>query len=106
SFQSHIVEGSATFEYNIMRFEGGLERYSFTPYVLGGVGVFHFNPQTIYNNVLVDLRPLHTEGQGFPGTGVKVYSLIQPELIAGVGIRYSVSRTVILGFEYRQCWTP
>jgi len=32
---------------------------------------FHFNPKTEYNGTTVELRPLHTEGEGFPGSDVK-----------------------------------
>ena len=40
------------------------------PYGILGIGVFHFNPQGTYtdpngNTTWVDLRPLHTEGEGF-----------------------------------------
>jgi len=83
------------------------------PYGLIGVGVFHFNPQGSYidpNNgttTWVDLRPLHTEGQGFPGSINKEYSLTQLNIPMGVGIKYYVSEKVNISFEliYRKTFT-
>ncbi|MDB5229986.1 MAG: hypothetical protein JWN76_791 [Chitinophagaceae bacterium] len=36
------------------------------PYVLAGVGWFHFNPTTEFQGSVIELRPLHLDGQGFP----------------------------------------
>ena len=38
----------------------------FSPYLLGGIGYFSFNPQTKLGNRTIDLQPLHTEGRRFP----------------------------------------
>jgi hypothetical protein len=84
------------------------------PYGLIGVGVFHFNPQGSYidpNNgstQWVDLRPLHTEGQGFPEyPNSKEYSLTQLNIPLGVGIKYYVNQNINLSLEliYRKTFT-
>lgn len=105
SFRSDIIEASVQAEVNIMKFIPGDPRSPFAPYAFGGIGVFHFNPTTVYKGQVVALQPLHTEGQGFPGTGVQPYSLVQPVFPLGVGIRYTVSRSVILGLEYSNHFT-
>ncbi len=63
---------------------------SFSPYLLGGIGFFHFNPQALLNGQWVDLQPLHTEAQGWiPGR--KEYSLSQTDIPIGMGVRYEVN---------------
>jgi hypothetical protein len=76
------------------------------PYGLIGVGVFHFNPQGSYTDPntgltnWVDLRPLHTEGEGFPEyPNRKEYSLTQINIPMGVGVKYYFSQNVNLSFE-------
>ncbi|MEO6165918.1 MAG: DUF6089 family protein [Chitinophagales bacterium] len=105
SFQSNILEGTITGELNLKRFEPGSKRDRFAPYILGGIGIMHFNPKTFYNGNLVELQPLHTEGQGFDSVDHKPYSLIQPVFPVGFGLRYNISETFIFGFEYRNYFT-
>lgn len=65
---------------------------TFSPYLLAGVGYYHFNPQAQLNKKWVDLQPLRTEGQGFAEyPGRKVYKLNQINFPLGVGVRYDVS---------------
>jgi hypothetical protein len=74
------------------------------PYGVLGLGLFHFNPQGTYTDpntgttTWVDLRPLHTEGEGFPGYGPE-YSLTQINIPMGVGVKYFFSDNVNLSFE-------
>jgi hypothetical protein len=105
NFQSHIIEGTFILEANLIFFEPGSKRYRFAPYVLGGLGLFHFNPQALYSGELIDLKPLRTEGQGFLGTGVQEYSLLQPVIPLGIGLRYNISGSIIFGLEYRTNFT-
>jgi hypothetical protein len=65
-FKSIILELSVSGELHplpLLSNTGNLPLLS--PYVLGGIGFFHYNPQALYNNRWVQLQPLHTEGQGF-----------------------------------------
>src|SRR5690606_6961176 len=47
SFESEIWEGYAALEFNFLEFEPGT-KHNHTPYVLGGFGMFSFNPMTEY----------------------------------------------------------
>lgn len=76
------------------------------PYGLLGLGLFHFNPQGTYTEpssgdvVWVDLRALHTEGEGFPEyPDRKMYSLIQPNIPMGFGAKYFFSDNVNISAE-------
>ena len=66
------------------------------PYALIGAGFFHFNPQGTYQDpatgqtTWVDLRPLHTEGEGFGPGFPKEYNLWQPNIPIGIGARYDL----------------
>ena len=63
---------------------------SLSPYLLAGVGYFHFNPQALLNGQWIDLQPLHTEGEGWiPGR--PNYSLSQLNIPFGIGVRYEVN---------------
>ncbi len=76
------------------------------PYGLIGIGVFHFNPQGSYTDpashqtTWVDLRPLHTEGEGFAEyPDRKEYSLTQINIPMGIGVKYFFNENVNLSFE-------
>ena len=74
---------------------------SLQPYVLGGIGYFHFNPQTKLNNNWVDLQPLHTEGEGFAEyPDRKVYSLNQINFPLGFGAKYEAASWLNLRLEF------
>jgi len=63
-----------------------------SPYLLGGIGYFTFNPQAKLQGNLVDLRPMSTEGQGFSEyPDRKVYNLKQINFPVGAGIKYKLS---------------
>jgi hypothetical protein len=76
------------------------------PYGILGVGIFHFNPQGTYTDpntnqtMWVDLRPLHTEGEGFPEyPNRKEYSLTQLNIPMGIGVKYFFNENVNISFE-------
>jgi hypothetical protein len=73
----------------------------FSPYLLAGVGFFHFNPQAQLNGNWVDLQPLSTEGQGFKEyPDRKTYSLSQINIPVGIGVRYELTSTLNLRAEF------
>jgi opacity protein-like surface antigen len=72
------------------------------PYVLAGVGAFHFNPKGTdpKTGEWVELRPLHTEGQGFAEfPGRKEYKLTAFNYSLGAGVKYFLSEKVNLSLE-------
>lgn len=100
SFQSSLVEGSLLFEYNFLKFQPAQKKI-FSPYLFGGIGVFHFNPKAEYMGELVELQPLGTEGQGttqYPDR--KPYSLTNIAFPFGIGMKIAISSKLSLGLEF------
>ncbi len=95
SFRSTIFEIMAAAEIHPVYFfkKYGLKEKlpRLSPYLLGGVGFFRFNPRTKLNGEWVDLQPLHTEGQGFAEyPDRKPYKLRQFNFPVGGGIKYKI----------------
>ena len=105
SFRSPIYEGTLTLELHPIELLSGVdpERYPpvWSPYVIGGIGFFHFNPQANLNGEWIDLKPLRTEGQGFDEYPErKEYKLDEFNIPVGLGISYEVSPKFNLRLEY------
>jgi Domain of unknown function (DUF6089) len=98
SFTTKITEGNLLLDYNILN----LNYHKLTPYVFGGVAVFHFNPYT--NDSLGNktyLRPLSTEGEGLAAyPNRKQYQLTQFAIPFGAGIRWKFTENIILSYEF------
>jgi opacity protein-like surface antigen len=93
-FRSNIYELLLLVEYyplaHLFFYDNNHSRFS--PYITGGVGLFHFNPQTYLHNQLINLQPLHTEGQGFAEYSNRPsYKLTQVNFPVGAGIKYELS---------------
>ncbi|MEN9548447.1 MAG: hypothetical protein RIR12_1038 [Bacteroidota bacterium] len=71
------------------------------PFVVGGVGVYHFDPYTKgANGKDVRLQPLSLEGQGFPQyPDSKPYKLTQMNILLGVGFKYYIKENFYVGLE-------
>jgi hypothetical protein len=85
-----------------LRNNWGLPR--FRPYLIGGIGVFRFNPQGLYTSPTgaqswVDLKPLRIEGQGMKETGLPEYSLTNYCIPMGIGIKYDITERLTFGIE-------
>src|SRR5215471_7350436 len=63
SFETSIVELSAVGEYYL----NNLYDRRYSPYLFGGLAVFHFDPYAYMNGTKYHLKPLSTEGQGLAG---------------------------------------
>jgi hypothetical protein len=100
SFFTSIKEAYAGFEFSIL----DMSTKHFTPYVYGGLAVFHFNPWTYDNNgVKTYLHPLSTEGQGlsqFPKQ--RPYKLTDVALAFGGGAKFKVSDCINIGIDFSQ----
>jgi hypothetical protein len=95
-----------------------ISRVRWTPYVFGGLAVFHHNPQAqapendLFGNPLpeagkwVDLQPLGTEGQfatlsdSAVNKGIKPYKRIQIAIPMGVGARFRLNQLMDLSVEF------
>lgn len=69
-----------------------------SPYAITGIGCFYYNPQARYHHGWIDLRPLHTEGQGFT-TDRKPYKNFSWCLPIGGGIKYDPGGLLLLRIE-------
>lgn len=105
SFRSPIDEVTLTLEFHPISFFGNddPQHYppAFSPYLIGGIGFFHFNPQANLDGNWIDLRPLHTEGEGFAEyPDRKEYQLNQFNVPLGLGIAYEASPKFNIRLEY------
>ena len=106
NFKTAIQEYSAGLEYRFF----DPEKFSVTPYIFGGAGVFHYNSYTYYDaggkSEKVYLQPLSTEGQGltmYPDR--KPYSLTQFCIPYGAGIKWQINCNLNVGVELRHTKT-
>lgn len=98
NFQSDIFEASIQAEFNFFRFTTGGDRGRFTPYLTLGVGMFHYNPYTYYQDQKFYLRPIGTEGQN-QGYDQHKYSTTSVCFPLGFGVKYWLRPGVNVGFE-------
>jgi hypothetical protein len=99
SFESNITEFSLVGKLDIFN----LNSIRWTPYIFGGLAVFHFNPYTYDDsaNQKVYLKPLSTEGQGLPEyPDRRPYALTTLAIPMGAGIKYAISDAVHVAVEF------
>jgi Domain of unknown function (DUF6089) len=103
NFRSTIKEAYAAIEIYPTYF---MEKYDglqgkLRPYVVAGVGVYHFNPEAKdVDGKWVKTAPLRLEGQGFSQyPDSKPYKLTQMNVVAGFGFKYYLKENMYLGFE-------
>lgn len=97
NFSTSLSELSLTVHYDLL----DLDYFKFTPYLFGGIALFHFNPYT-YDSVYgkVFLKPLSTEGQGLSAYPErKPYALTQISFPVGAGIRFRVNDDIAIAWE-------
>lgn len=103
SFQSAINEISLVTEIHpvfFKKFNEGENLPRVSPFLVGGIGYFSFNPQAKINNKLVSLQPLSTEGEGFSEyPDRKRYKLKQVNFPVGLGIKYKLSPYLNINLE-------
>lgn len=97
SFESNITELSLIGELTAFN----LYNIRWSPYVFGGLALFHYNPYTFDTaNTKFFLKPLSTEGQGLsPYPDRKPYSLTQLALPFGGGIKYVLTDNIRIALE-------
>jgi opacity protein-like surface antigen len=96
NFKSDIWEIQLAGEYHFR----DPQVHRFSPYAFAGVALFHFNPYTADPSGHKHfLQPLRTEGEGIV-PGVKKYSTTQFSIPMGVGVKYTLLRTMDVGLEF------
>ena len=95
SFSTNLLEAQLGAQYYLLP----LNEHAVTPYVFGGVALYHFNPYTFDSSgAKYYLRPLSTEGQGFL-EGKDYYQLTSFAIPFGGGLKLSLSDNVNVGLE-------
>jgi len=97
SFESNITEFSLLAQY----YTFGFENRRWSPYVFGGIAVYHFNPYILtVDDEKIFLKPLSTEGQGLSNyPEAKPYSLTQLALPFGGGVKFALNDNIRIGAE-------
>ncbi len=114
-FKTTLIEGYAALEIfptMLLRRPSEFEP-RLRPYVLAGVGVFHFNPKGSLTDASggktwYALQPLRLEGQGMPEYPYsKPYKLTQINIPLGAGLKFYASDRINLSAEvlYRKTFT-
>ncbi len=111
-FKNRIYELSAVASVDLFRNRGFfVRRAPFTPYIFGGLAIFHHNPKAkvptldFEGNPLpnagkwVALQPLGTEGQNSKNSTIKPYRKIQISVPFGFGVRAKLNNNFDLAFE-------
>ena len=113
SFKSNILEAAVLAEFNFAPYGPGATEQKWTPYIFGGLAMFHFNPMASYTlsdggTRWAELQPLCTEGQGsaqYPDR--RPYALTQMSFPFGVGVKFRLNKSFSFSVEYgfRKTWT-
>src|SRR5436190_29316 len=71
-----------------------------TPYMFGGLSLFHFNPKAKYKDEWVLLQPIGTEGQGTAQYSSRdLYKRTNVALTFGGGLKFKIARRFGLTIE-------
>lgn len=103
-FATNVFEAHTGLELNLFPIEK--DRWKITPYIFGGIALFHFNPYTDgLKGEKVFLRPLSTEGQNIPVYPDRnEYKLTNVSFPIGGGMKFFVGKTLMMtaevGFRY------
>ncbi len=99
-FKSHIIELTGQFEFNFLPYQTANPATRFTPFLLGGLSIFHFNPKTLYKGDWVELQPLGTEGQGTTSNSDrKKYKRTSAAITFGGGFKFKIAKRFGLTIE-------
>ncbi|MEL6972229.1 MAG: DUF6089 family protein [Bacteroidota bacterium] len=97
NFRTNITELALKANLHLFRL-GDERRTQVVPYLMGGAGVFRFNPEANFDGNWIELQPLGTEAQGAPGFE-EPYSLTNYAVLAGGGIKFIFKERFTIGLE-------
>lgn len=114
--KANIWEGNFLLEltpFRLFNLEGKLASKRFQPYLLAGIGGFHFKPTSEHyfrdkmgGGEWKKINDLHLEGQGFKFDGApERYELWQVSVPLGIGVRWDIGYQLSLGVEYMYRYT-
>jgi len=112
SFRSHTFEFSMQFEFYILKDRG--QRFisqetkflhNLSVYLLGGAGIFYYNPKAQYYGQWYELQPLGTEGQDIPESGLERYKRYAFCFPMGIGFKYNLKRRYGISLEISNRYT-
>ncbi len=85
-FTTHVEELALTGEFNFWKYETGSSFARISPYIMGGVALFHYSGTGVGNQDAI-------------GT-TKSFGGISPALIFGFGMKYSLTKKIGLALEW------
>jgi hypothetical protein len=99
-FRSNILELTGQFEFNMLPYQTANPNTFASPFIFGGLSVFHFNPKALYNGEWIKLQPIGTEGQGTAlYSDRKPYKRTSVAITFGGGLKMRLSRRFGLTLE-------
>ncbi len=98
SFKTSVYEVGVMAEFHFFGFEYRNVELLMSPYLIGGVSGFYFDPTTEYDGQTVKLQPLGTEGQGISGYG-DPYAKVNVAIPFGFGLKFKPSQRVCFSIE-------
>lgn len=98
NFSSPVIDIALIGEFNILGYQPYNLYRPFSPYLFVGIGMFTYDPSTLYEGEKVKLRPLGTEGQGNADRPAP-YGKTGISIPFGFGFKYALSDKINLGFE-------
>ena len=106
NFTSVINDFSLVAEFNFIEYYTGNPKKNVSPYIFGGVSVFHYTAYADVGDLLVDLSDYATEGPVNPNEKwyKKMFGKTSPigvSLPFGVGVKMSLSRHMAATVEWR-----
>ncbi len=104
SFRNDIVELNAGMMMDLFQNRKSMRRrMHWTPYGFVAIAGFYHSPKAFYDGKKYNLRKLGTEGQLIDGG--KPYSAFQIAIPFGIGVRYQLSTSLDIAFEFGARWT-
>ncbi len=103
-FRSPVFQLAAGADWNLFGFSQE-ESTDFSPYLSLGASLFYMDPRTTYQDKTVRLHPLGTEGQYLDTFNQKPYSLFQPSLQFGGGLKFLTRGKIVIALEAMMSYT-
>lgn len=99
SFRTNMWEMELLAEFHIIPFIPGMSKLTFSPYIVGGIAGFRFQPQAPYYGSYINLRGVGTEGQTVPGSNQQPYGMYSVSFPIGIGFKKTISDLLTFGLE-------